>query len=257
MGKTVSIWSNTKKNGKATLIYNIITKASEICREDAKVLVICLNGIYGTLFDLFGIDYKVELSIDEVIAFNSSSTKLNYEELIAHKNNVYFMGIKTLRNSRIDKEDVINAINSFKEIFDVVIINTVSGVDDPLTQRLIRETDFTVSLLQQDIVYLNKFNPFLDNCLLYIVNKYNEDIHPSTKTIANDYNLKCKIESLPLCSKWQDMKNKGKAAFYVHEETEFNKKIKDISEYLCDEIGIKRDVKEEKKNFFKKMFKKS
>jgi hypothetical protein len=251
MGYIVSVCSNIKKQGKTLFLYNLVKKLNSLCTDETKILLVCLNSFYGNIFELFGI--KADLMIEEVIALKSNE-EIDFIKAMPSQKNIYFLSSKTLNNNRLNKDDYADILEKLKTEFNCVFVDTVSGHDNPLTQKMLEISDYTINVIQQDIKLLDSYSPRTKDNFLHVVNNY-KNIYPSSKELGCKYGLGNNIYTLPSCDVLQEMKNKDKLEYYQQVDTVYNKNLNEIALYVIRELGLELKVKETgKRHGILKMF---
>lgn len=256
----ISVWSSTKKSGKTIFIYSLIHQLLKTVSEDVNILASCMNLDFGNLLRLFKIDDN-ELNIEDIVNYKLySENNFNIFNTLAKKDNVYLIGSKKTNSSYANRNMQIfeNVIEEFRETFDLVLIDLISGTENSLTNMIIEKSDHVLNIITQDIESLNSRAFVNDKDIAYVVNRY-KNIYPNTKDLEQIYKIK-NIFTLPQCDELQEMKNKDRIDYYAnHHDTEYNSAVKELAQFLVGKlkIEVKRDatVKVKRRNIFGGVFK--
>jgi MinD-like ATPase involved in chromosome partitioning or flagellar assembly len=238
MSDIVSVWSSTKKTGKTVFTYMLASWLMNFLNKDLKVLIACVNFSYGNLMSMFSTE-KGELNFEDLTNYKvDPHNKFNLLNALARKDNFYFLGSKktSLTYASRHLKAYEELFEEFKNTFDLIIVDTVSGSENTLTNMIISESSFVLNVLNQDKEILDKYPFITGKELAFIVNKY-KGIYPGLKELSTDYGIDS-IFALPECSKLQDMKNRGNIEFYLQHETEYNSAIKAVAQHLVSTLGL-------------------
>lgn len=240
MGKILSIWSQTRKVGKTTLLYHMASHMAEKLEDSQKILVCCANLAQGNLMSLFQIAQN-ELNLEDLVNFKiTSGGDINIFEAMAKRSNIFFTGSSKTGSTYAARNIIVyeELLRDFKGWFDLILVDTFAGKENPLTNMILQKSDFVLNMVGQDKENLDT-HPFkTDRDLLYIANCY-RDIYPDAKELQSLYKLNRPVYTLPRCDQLQEMKNKGKLPLYLQHETPYNTAVKEISAYTAGKLGLK------------------
>lgn len=195
MGKVITFWSPVFSSGVTTTAITLGNKLSK--KYNVCLLDFDLNSPDISLF--LNID-DVEHNIDNLFPYiegnNLSAEVFNLNTNKINNNFFILQGTK-----RIDKgcsfktENLEPIIDMAQSIFDFVLINTNSVIDNAGTYLALKKANKTLIILNQNILsfkkYINKMQiakPFLNN-VIAIINKYNKHLNLSLEGIKNNLNM--------------------------------------------------------------------
>lgn len=147
-----------------------------------------------------------------------------------------------------------------KEYYDVVLLDLHSGSNSPVIQTLASESDLIVVCLNQNIAVLDKY--FKDKSAwpaflhgkehVVLLGQYDPNSKYKVKNIANKYNYKGKILTIPYNTEFKDYYNDGdvKGFFsknrFVTKRDEnylFIDEVRNASKYILNEMGVNTQLK--------------
>lgn len=147
-------------------------------------------------------------------------------------------------------------INSIEQNYDMVFIDTNSGLSDEITKRVIQVSDIVVVNLCQNKAVLDDYfkeNPFeeFSNKLFYLLGNYDKKSKYSVTNIKRIYKsfIKNNIAVIPYNTKYMDSISSGNAISFMescieHDKTEENKyftdSIKEASAKILGKAGMNR-----------------
>ena len=255
MGKIISVWSPIKRSGKTVFLYILAKQLSGILNKGLKILLCCMNLNNGNLMNLFGVD-NAELNLEDIVNFKMHPDNKAFDLInaIARKDNMYFIGSRktSITFASHNMKVYENLLEELRQTFDLVLIDTVSGDDNILTNMSIEKSDYVLNVITQDKEALDN-NPFVnEKDIACIVNMY-RDIYPDIKELASICSLK-NLFTLPCCDELQEMKNRDKLELYVQHDTGYNSSVKDISCFLAKNLKLQLDkdamVKQKRETLF-------
>lgn len=262
MGKIIAIWSDVKKSGKSVITYMLAKKIREMSRKDIKILVCCLNFKYSSLYRLFGIntgDTGLEDLVNYQFFENGNSEVLI--DIIPVNAGIYFLGSYRSTNSYVQKntEKFSNLLEELKDSFDIIIVDTVSGKENILTNIVLQKAQIILKLFIQDNESITKLNnireenaPY-DHETIYIVSKY-RNIYPKLGDIKRRYSLN-KVYTMEYCETLQEMKNRDSLHLYLQRETNCNDSIKQVSQHILETLRLLPEgIKEKPARYIKSLF---
>ena len=238
MGKVISAWSATKKTGKTVLLYMLISNLIKQIDNKTKVLVCCSNLNYGNLLNLFEISGD-ELNIEDIVNYKiSPDNKFNMTKALAQRDNIYFLGSKKTSMAYVSRniKEYEKLVEDFRQTFDLVIFDTISGHENILTNMLLDKSDYIINVISQDKEILDTTDFITSKELAFVVNSY-KDIYPDIGELKSLYKINNVFE-VPDCKELQQMKNRGQLAYYPQYETEYNKAINDVSEFIAKKLKL-------------------
>lgn len=113
-------------------------------------------------------------------------------------------------------------INSIEKNYDIVFIDTNSGLSDEITKRVIDMSDIIVVNLCQNKMVLEEYfkeNPLgnYDNKLFYLLGSYDKESKYSIRNIKRIYKeyIKNNIAAIPYNTKYMDSLSSGKTISYM------------------------------------------
>ena len=245
MGKIIAIWSDVKKSGKSVITYMLAKKIREMSQKDLKILVCCLNFKYSSLYKLLGIntgDTGLEDLVNYQFYQNCNSGLLT--DIIPVNAGIYFLGSYRSTNSYVQKnsEKFSKLLDELKDSFDIIIVDTVSGKENTLTNMVLQKAQIILKLFVQDnesITHLNSIGeeptPY-DQETIYMVSKY-RNIYPKLSDIKRRYSLK-KVYTMEYCETLQEMKNRDSLHLYLQRETNCNDSIRQVSQHILETLGL-------------------
>lgn len=236
MGKLISIWSSTKKTGKSVFLYSLACRLSDMIDKKLQILVVCMNLKHGNLLSMFDID-KNELNIEDLVNFKiHPGNDFSLLNVLAGRGNMHIIGSSKTGSTYLSRNIKIyeSLVEEFRQTFDLVLFDTLSGSENTLTNMIIDKSDYVINLVNQDKEVLDRYQFVTGKDMMYVINKY-RDIYPDEKELASLYKLKNTF-ALPYCSDLQEMKNKGRLKYYNQHATSYNKKICEISKFMTDRL---------------------
>lgn len=179
MGKIISVWSCAKKTGKTVFLYMLAKQLSSLLDKDLKILLCCMNLSYGNLMRLFGIN-KEELNLEDIVNFKMHPDNKVFDlvNAIAKYNNNYFIGSKKTNSAYADRNIAIyeNLLEELRQSFDLILIDTMSGSENPLTNMTIEKSDFVLNVINQDKEILDSYPFITKKEIAFIVNMYRDKL---------------------------------------------------------------------------------
>lgn len=238
MGKIISIWSVTGKTGKTVFLYMLINSMVKLLNNEVRILVCCSNLNYGNLLNLFEISDS-ELNIEDLVNLKiSPDNKFDLLKTLGKKNNLYFLGSKKTNMNYVGRniKEYENLIEDLKNSFDLILVDTIWGHENILTNMILDKSDHVVNVINQDKDILDSNDFATDKDLVYVVNKY-RDIYPELGDIKSIYKLK-EIYEVPDSGELMEMKNKSKLAYYPEYQTEYNRAVDRIAKFIINKAGL-------------------
>lgn len=238
MGKLVSVWSVNKKAGKTVFLYSLLRHFNQMASSDTKLLACCLNFSHGDLGTLLQIR-EYELSLEELVNYRQfPDTCFDIRSVLAQSGGVRFLGSRKTDAGYINRHMSAyeSLFDELKGMFDLVLVDTLSGSDNALTNLILHKSDGVINVLEQDKTFLDKAVFSTGKELFYVVNRYRE-IYPDARELCSLYRLN-RVFTLPGCDELQEMKNRGKLVFYPQHDTEYNRKIRQIACSMGDQLGL-------------------
>jgi len=239
VGKTLAIWSPSKKCGRTIITYNLVQTFAKLL-PDKKILVLCVNMNYGNLLPLFDVR-RDELTLEKAVNYKLSETAedLDYTKVLAQQGNLYFMGSQntTLNYANRNLATYERVINELKATFDLIVIDTCAGKNIPLSNMVIDNcTDALVNVLMQDMDIIESDFTH-EKAIAYVINCYRE-IYPTSADIKSKYAIH-NIFELPSCDIMQDMKNKKRLDIYSQYETDYSIQNNEIALHILKKLNFK------------------
>lgn len=239
MGEMISVWSPAKKTGKTTFLYMLVNSLLKQLDSSKKILVCCCNLNYGNLLKLFGIDDN-ELNIEDVVNLKlSQDNSIDLLKILGRIENVYFLGSKKTNMSYVSRNlpEYEKLIDEFRQNFDIVFFDTISGHENILTNMLLENSDYIINVINQDKEILDCLNFVAGKEIAFVVNAYRH-IYPDVTEIKKLYNLH-NVFMLPDSNELLEMKNKNRLAAFHEYTTEYNKELNRISEFILKSLNFK------------------
>lgn len=147
-------------------------------------------------------------------------------------------------------------LRSIEENYDIIFIDTNSGMSDEITKRVIQMSDIVVVNLCQSKAVLEEYfnnNPFeeINNKLFYLLGNYDKKSKYSVTNIKRIYKnfIKNNIAVIPYYTKYMDSISSGNAISFMescidNDKTEENKffteSIKKASVKILEKAGMNR-----------------
>lgn len=247
MGKIVSVWSQAGKTGKTLFLYNLANHIAACAERDLKILVCCANLASGKLMELFGIA-RNELNLEDMVNYKiASGGGIDILEGMAKRENIYFAGSRNTGRAYAARN--INSyeelFTDFKDKFDLVFVDAMSGQDDILTNMLLKKSDDVLNIITQDKGELDAKEFKTDRDMAYIINNY-RNIYPDAKSVSSMYRLGKPVYTLPWCEQLQEMKNRGRLSLYIQHDTLYNATLKEIAGFVAGSCHLKLRQESEK-----------
>lgn len=193
MGKIVTLWSPVSHAGATTasiLLANKLGKEYSVCLVD---------------FDLNNSDVSLYLNIsdaehniDNLIPYiqgHSLTEEIFYMNLIDVKNFRFMQGTRQIDKGPMFQVEFLEPIiDMAKNLFDIVIINTNSAIDNAGTFIGLSKADKVVMVLNQNVLHFKKYidkAQLMGNLLtspIVLVNKYNKNILLTLDNIKENLN---------------------------------------------------------------------
>ncbi len=246
MGKILAVWSDSKKAGKSIVTYMLAKRMSE--NKKLKVLVCCLNLKYSSLYRLFGVEFSAT-GLEDIInykLFENFNDDIIKKVLPGH-GDIAFLGSYKMTDmyARRNIEKYMELFKELKKYFDLIIIDTVSGTQNALTNLILQTADAIMKLYTQDIESIRGLHlvkeeqaPYHQNTI-YLVSKY-RNIYPRLSDLKRRFGLN-KVYTLEYCETLQEMKNRDSLHLYLQRETACNKSIEKISAHLLETLCLPSD----------------
>lgn len=260
MGQVAVVHSDVKNSGKSVFTYIAANLINKMISKDKKVLVCCLNSGFSILYKLFGIDVS-DLGMEELINYQRLGSCRESEVIsgiIPRSSGIYFLGSFRNTDSYTLKstEKYAELIKQLKNTFDLIIFDTVSSINNTLTNMAIKEANIVLELFVQDVESMKNLWRIKEKEALnthetiFVVSKY-RDIYPKVSDIKRMYSIK-NIFTVDYCKTLQEMKNRDSLHHYIQRDTSCNKSIRHISEYVLDSLGLSADSSREERRFNRK-----
>jgi MinD-like ATPase involved in chromosome partitioning or flagellar assembly len=148
-----------------------------------------------------------------------------------------------------------------KEYYNTILLDLHSGINNKVTQNLVRESDLVVVCLTQNIAvldwyFLNRANrpEFLNGKQqVVIIGQYDPNSKYKVRNIANKYNYKGKILTIPYNTNFRDHYNDGNVKEFFSkyrniskqdENSYFMQEVRETSRYLLTELGLNTQTKQ-------------
>jgi MinD-like ATPase involved in chromosome partitioning or flagellar assembly len=238
MGKLVSVWSATKKTGKTLFLYSLVRQLGNMAPADTKILVCCLNFCHGDLGALLKIGDH-ELNLEEIVNYKLFPDKnFKIQNVLAQAGGIRFLGSKMTGAGYINRHMHMyeSLFDELKGLYDLVLIDTLSGSDNALTNLAIAKSDAVINVMEQDKALLDRKSFSTGKELFYVVNRY-RNIYPDEREMSSLYKLN-RLFTLPGCDEMQEMKNRGRLGFYLQHDTGYNRKIREIARHMAQQLDL-------------------
>jgi MinD-like ATPase involved in chromosome partitioning or flagellar assembly len=246
MGKILAVWSDSKKEGKSIVTYMLARQMAD--NKNLKVLVCCLNLKYSSLYRLFGVEFSAT-GLEDIInykLFEDFNADIIQKVLPRH-GNIAFLGSYKMTNmyARRHIEKYIDLFNELKNYFDLIIIDTVSGTENALTNLVLQTADVILKLYNQDIESIRGLQLVKEEQasyhqdIIYLISKY-RNIYPRVADLKRRFGLN-QVYTLEYCETLQEMKNRDSLHLYLQRETACNKSIEKISVHLLKTLDLTSD----------------
>lgn len=245
MGKIISVSSEVKKSGKSVVTYMLTNHIREVSRRDLKILVCCLNFKYSSLYKLLGIDISAT-GLEDLVnyQFLESSNPELLMDIIPENGGIYFLGSYRTTDSYVRKnmDKYGRLFDELQKCFDLIIVDTVSGKDNALTNIVIQKSHVVIKLLVQDNESISGLGCVKDEQvpynqeIIHVIAKY-RNIYPKTSDFKRRYSLK-RIYTMEYCETLQEMKNRDSLHLYLQRETDCNDSIRKVSRHIAETLGF-------------------
>jgi cellulose biosynthesis protein BcsQ len=242
MGKILAVWSDSKQSGKSVVTYMLANQMSG--NKKLKVLVCCLNLKHSSLYRLFGIDSS-DTGLEDLInyKFFENMKEEIIQGIIPRYGDICFLGSYKMTNSYAVKnaEKFADLFEMLKNLFDLIIVDTVSESGNILSKLVLHQADMILKLYCQDIECINGLKPSekkvsANKETVHLISKY-RNIYPKVSDLKRRFGIN-KVFTHEYCETLQEMKNRNSLHLYLQRETACNKSVEKISGYMLQELGI-------------------
>ena len=170
--------------GKSVIAVNL----AKMCAEEKKSVVVIdfdvLNNSIHTLLGKSKYPINIGKKIERINITNYEDVKnTSIQELIQKNGNIDFIsGIELLFDTKwtIDNEKIINILNTLKQMYEFVIIDTSSECFFEYTKILIKNSDKTICVSEGNLIEIKKTRNLL--------NMYIQNWKINTKTLVILFN---------------------------------------------------------------------
>lgn len=193
MGKIITLWSPVSNAGVTTtaiLLAHRLAKDYSVCLVDFD-----LNSADVSLYlDISDIEHNIDNLIPYVQGHNLTE-EVFYMNLIDVKNFRFMQGTRRIDKGPFFKvEEIEPIIDMAEKLFDIVIINTNSAIDNAGTFIALKRADKILMVLNQNVFHFKKYidkaqlvGSLLTNPMV-LVNKYNKNILLTLNNIKENLN---------------------------------------------------------------------
>lgn len=249
MGVSLAICSSIHQTGKSVLAFLLAHRLAKTLKKDTAILVCCVCMEDGDSRNIFGVedDYLTLEDFVNAEAF-SSDLGMDTNSLLYNSGNIFYIDTAKatplfVRKNLIKYQELFQQL---KQDFDLVITDTSSDSNNPLTQYILDNCDHVLNIEVQDMLQLEKKTFTALKSTSHIVNRY-EDIYPDKEELSRLLKTK-NVFNLPYCSQLQEMKNRHKLYQYAELDTKYIKAIDKLAVHLVEVLNLPKKEREKSKN---------
>lgn len=263
MGKIITLWSPANYTGVTTtaiLLADKLSKEKTVCLIDLD-----LNNPDTTLYlNISDAEHNLD-NLFPYIEGNALTEEIFKMNLVKIRDFLLLQGTKKIDKGPTFKiTELEPIINIAKELFDIVVINTSSSLDNAGTFLSIKKADKLVMVVNQNIFHFRKFIEksqligSLFKNMFVIVNKFNKNIVLSLENIEENLNIPVYPLSYVDNVNIANGINAQESLFNIFDNKKtkkYQKEITVIKDKLLVELGYKKEDEIEvkkKRLFFKK-----
>lgn len=235
--KLVSFWSVRHRVGTSTLA---LSTALYLARNTESRVLLVDSTAYGDLENI--LDFKSKQSLSSLLSLASidSLTSESVESAcIKLESGLFVLPSVDLKSGYIEnrRDEFLELISLCKEYFDIIVADTNSGLSSVVSVGLLDRSDIVVNVVEQDSLVLNSFINSrtlapAKKSVITVINKYSEEVFPSSKDIARD--IECEdIINVPYSEELRIAFNSNNIQkFSLNMPGDFARPIKKLASYL-------------------------
>jgi MinD-like ATPase involved in chromosome partitioning or flagellar assembly len=235
----------------------------EMANKDLKILVCCLNLKYSALYKLFRVDVS-STGLEDLVnyqCFEEDRPEV-LSSIVPKSEGIYFLGSYRTTNSYVQKniDKYSRLMEELQRSFDLIIIDTVSGKENVLTNLVLEKANIVLKLYVQDTESTEELSnaeeaqkPYNQE-YIYMVSKY-RNIYPKLSDIRRRYKLKNRY-TMEYCETLQEMKNRDSLHLYLQRETSCNNSVECVSKYILEALNLmpqEEKVKEKTRKYMRSL----
>lgn len=263
----VAFWSNF--HGRGTTSNCIATALNFSLNYNARSLIMHTQYIRSTLESAFYSDNA--LGEENILKFSDTGIdslerlikagKLTAEDFSSYCNNIVEKRLDILTGSKKTSREIYssaigdtisNLLKSANAYYDAVFVDINSGMEDKITQKVIKEADILIVNLEQNEYMIkdffeNYYPKFRNKKMLLVISKYDDKSKCSKKYINFNYDYTDDIFAVPYSVNFLDAMNDHsvKKFFYAN-----NKCVnKEVNSQFFREVSLISDRIFELSNF--------
>lgn len=262
MGKVVTLWSPVSCTGTTTasiLLANKLGKEYSVCLIDLDLNNADIS-LYLNITD-------AEHNIDNLIPYiqgRNLTEEIFYMNLIDVKNFRFMQGTHQVdKGPFFQVEHIEPIVDMAEKLFDIVIINTNSAIDNAGTFIALKRASVVVMVMNQNIIHFKKYidkAQLLDDLITHpivLVNKYSKNILLTLDNIKENLNTEVyPLARLDEVIVLNDINTQNSIfdTFSNKKAKTFDKNLTEFSERLLVLLDLKKEANEtkKKKKFFVK-----
>jgi MinD-like ATPase involved in chromosome partitioning or flagellar assembly len=259
----ISVWSNM--HGQAATSATTAALASALAQKTAYKVLVAHNHIERSALEsyLFRQPADVDKSIHNISnqgmdalvrLYKNGRLKpdmvadYTYSLLKDHRLDILAGTTKKEKTTAGDRDVIINIINCAKGFYDLVVMDTHSGLNENNSLKILETSDFIIFCINQNLFLLEDLSKFLSKYPFlkqkrsaYVISRYEKNGLLSRGNIARKYGIsKASIFELPNSANFMEALNKGRVfeyiAFYQNAKACEDKALTDSVNSLCDFI---------------------
>lgn len=267
IGKFIGVGSVKHGQGITSLVYNLGYNLSR--DPNINILIFDINFLFGEIEFLAG--QKVQSSIDDLISAAKNQT-FNSDMLIQSVETLK-PNLKIINPSQINSTDylknnaeyVIEIIQVGLEKFDIVIVDTVAGAQNPVSRLVHSSSDLFINVMTQNPYILEWYKTYnLQKNIkeLNVINMFEPDIYPNSTEIVREYGIDHIV--LNYSKQMRNYYNRRDIDTFVDIKDPYNDCIKILVDKISSILGVNLNQEKNRnfsegtrRGFFSNLFKKN
>lgn len=249
MSVSLAICSSIHQSGKSMLAFFLAHRLAKKMKKGTTILVCCTCMEDGDIRNVFEIEDDY-LTLEDLVNADEFSSELGMDKkgLLYKGGDIFFIDTAKatplfVRRNLVKYQELLQQL---KQDFDLVIADTSSDSNNPLTQHILDNCDHVLSIEVQDVLQLEKKTFTASKNTSHTVNRY-EAIYPDKKVLSRLLKTK-NVSTLPYCSQLQEMKNRHKLCQYAELDTKYIKAVDKLAEHLIAALNLPKCEREKNKN---------
>jgi len=250
MGISLVIRSSIHNCGKSVLSFLLVCKLSQVLRKDMSILVCCACMQHGGVIDMAGNAGGYPTLEDLVNAgISSENNDADIKSLLYKSGEIYFIDSSKATPLFVKNNSAgyIGLMEFLKQQFDIIITDTSSAPENPLTQLTLENCDHILDVAVQDIQMLQKSIQGNQKNLAYVINRY-DNIYPDKNELSKLLKIK-NIFTLPNCIQLQEMKNRNHLYQYAELHTDYMRAVGKLADFLAKEQNLPKEERKSNRSF--------